>query len=61
MWAGSSTARFIVLPERKVLQAEAGSIACDVRPRAIMKTAGLINSCALEAVIWQLCNPCRQP
>lgn len=41
--------------------AETGSIACDTHPRAIMKTAGLINSCALEAVIWQLCNPCRQP
>lgn len=50
-----------MLVERDVLQAEAGSTACDVHPRAIMKTAGLINSCALEAVIWQFCNPCRQP
>lgn len=60
MWTRSVTERFLVLVEKNVLQAEVGSVACDTHPRAVMKTAAVINSCALEAVIWQLCNPCRQ-
>lgn len=54
--AGREQRGFRALGERNVLQVEAGSTACDA-----VKTAGLINSRALEAVIWQRCNPCRQP
>lgn len=59
--AGREQRGFRALGERNVLQVEAGSTACDTFPRAAVKTAGLINSRALEAVIWQRCNPCRQP
>lgn len=51
VWAGSSSVTFTVLTERTLLQVEVEGHSLWHASGALMKVAGLINSCVLEAVI----------